>query len=462
MMLSVAGCRTAPESGSSPDAVPPVSIINVAQEKSFSENAWNEFKNSRKPTADLQMNDAMMRLGMELSTAAERPDYQWEMLAYEDKQANAFCLAGGKLAVSSAMFRCAGNDAELAALLADEIARALERHHAERISRALALKSEDPGAAVMQSCGMAENATVIPPFSRKQLIDADARALKLMAAAGYDPRLAIDFWNKLIKQEKNPDFKLYIAAHPFDRERLAALRKNLTAAVLIYEASKVKRGAGQTYTFAAPPPVAPPATDPSKISPDAPAKLPPPDQPQICSRNDLGFAIRVPLEWAQKSGGMGITLSSPSREEIISIQGVYSAQNGGSYIGVSELVDAISSQITGSHKSSRIYRNEPTDVQGRLGQEFNVDLTKGDQQYRQWFVVFPRYDGKMFYVFSYTTSSKLFSEGQGGAKKIFRTFHFISDEQEGLKKRHASPLSVDSFLDNGKDKNSSKTSILGF
>jgi|GEM_PF-395121 len=458
------GCRTAaPEPEKTPASM--VNLINRAQEKTLCDNAWNEVGGREKRSADPQFNDALQRVGQELGAAADRPGLTWETIALENKVPRAFVLANGKIGMTDGMFAYTVNDAELAALLAQELAHALLRHNAERISRAMAQqvggKAAVAPASAVQTCGIGDEISAVLPYSSRQELAADQESLMLMAKAGYDPRLAIDFWQKILRQENNPLFNLYFAAHPLSKERLNVLSRHLTDAVQFYQLGKVKRGSGQTYTFAVPTPE--PVKPEAEKAPEKPVavKPPAPNQPQLCSRNDLGFAIRMPLEWTEKTGGMGVTFSSPNREEIISIQGVYSAQNGGSYIGVSELVDAISNQISSKHKPSRVYSNDPADVQGRVGQEFSVDLSREGRQYRQWFVVFPRYDGKMFYVFSYTASTQIFSEGKSNAKKIFRTFTFLDDEQEGLKKRHASPLSVDSFLDNGKSSSSSKSSILG-
>src|SRR5205807_2393954 len=77
------------------------------------------------------------RVGRRIAEATGRADYQWEFSLIEDKQANAFCLPGGKVAVYTGILPLTRDDAGLAAVLGHEVAHAIARHGGERVSQGL-------------------------------------------------------------------------------------------------------------------------------------------------------------------------------------------------------------------------------------------------------------------------------------------------------------------------------------
>ena len=65
---------------------------------------------------------------------------------------------------------------------------------------------------------------IILPYSRKQEFEADQTGLALMAKAGYDPRGAVAFWERLEKargMQKPPE---YLFTHPTDEARIAEIK----------------------------------------------------------------------------------------------------------------------------------------------------------------------------------------------------------------------------------------------
>src|SRR5213080_3724305 len=89
-------------------------------------------------TRRAQVIGAAEAVGQRLARVAERPDYKWRFAAIDDpKQQNAFCLPGGKVAVYTGIFPIAESTNGLAVVLGHEIAHALARHGAERISQGL-------------------------------------------------------------------------------------------------------------------------------------------------------------------------------------------------------------------------------------------------------------------------------------------------------------------------------------
>src|SRR5262245_16413114 len=81
-------------------------------------------------------NGAVTDVGQRLARVANRPDFQWKFVVIDDPgQVNAFCLPGGKVAVYTGILPIARDQAGLAVVLGHEIAHALARHGAERMSQ---------------------------------------------------------------------------------------------------------------------------------------------------------------------------------------------------------------------------------------------------------------------------------------------------------------------------------------
>ena len=74
-------------------------------------------------------------------------------------------------------------------------------------------------------------------FFHRMESEADHIGLLLMAAAGFDPRLAPGFYEKMGSLEKQPEFLQYASTHPSGKKRADALRQSSTMeeAVRIYE-----------------------------------------------------------------------------------------------------------------------------------------------------------------------------------------------------------------------------------
>src|SRR6185295_9718360 len=143
------------------------------------------------------------------ATPAFRPDaasWNWQFNVQKTPELNAYCMPGGRIMVYSGLIESLDlSDAELATVLAHEVAHALREHTRERVSRAYAQQLLLGGAAAVT--GASEGATNIAnmvgtvtlqlPFSRDQESEADRIGLELMARAGYDPRAAVTLWKKM-------------------------------------------------------------------------------------------------------------------------------------------------------------------------------------------------------------------------------------------------------------------------
>ena len=220
-------------------------IVSPAQEIQMGLQAERQILSKESVNHDPRLNAMVRRVGMRIAQVANRPDYQWTFHVINSKQVNAFCLPGGKIFVYTGLLKLVDNDAQLATVIGHEVAHALARHGAERISmmelgdlaRQVAIKSTGGKYTNMinQAYGIGANYGIFLPYSRKFEYEADEIGLYLMAKAGYDPREAIKFWQKMMMYSKNmrkpPEFA---STHPADEHRIARLRQLLPRALQFY------------------------------------------------------------------------------------------------------------------------------------------------------------------------------------------------------------------------------------
>jgi len=179
------------------------------------------------------------------ATPTFRPDasaWNWQFNVQKTKDLNAYCMPGGRIMVYSGLIDSLDlSDAELATVIAHEVAHALREHTRERVSRAYAQQLVLSGAAAVTGVGegtanianMVAEVTFQLPFSRDQESEADQIGLELMARAGYDPRAAITLWNKMSAAASSGQPK-FLSTHPAPKERIKDIEKNLPRVLPLY------------------------------------------------------------------------------------------------------------------------------------------------------------------------------------------------------------------------------------
>jgi predicted Zn-dependent protease len=146
-----------------------------------------------------------------LGATSQRPDRQYRVTILNSPVVNAFALPAGYLYITRGLLALAGNEAELAGVLAHEIGHVTARHVAERYSRTILTQGIVGilGAVTQGSelAGLGELAapvafSVLQGFSREQEHAADQLGVATMARAGYDPRAMSSFLVKLQANDK--------------------------------------------------------------------------------------------------------------------------------------------------------------------------------------------------------------------------------------------------------------------
>ena len=222
LFVFVAACSTVPYTHRSQFI-----LVSESRVNGLGADAYKQVLTKERIDHDPAVNGIVREVGERIARAAEKPDYHWEFTVIDDpKQANAFALPGGKVAVYTGLFSVAKDTGGLAAVLGHEVGHALARHAGERMSQGLLVQIAGTGlsaalggqssaaqSAVMQAFGLGAQVGVVLPFSRSQEAEADHIGLILMAKAGYDPHAALELWRRFEKMEKKqpPEF---LSTHP--------------------------------------------------------------------------------------------------------------------------------------------------------------------------------------------------------------------------------------------------------
>ncbi len=166
----------------------------------------------------------------------------WEVVVFNDSDANAFALPGGKIGVYTGLLKVAENQDQLATVIGHEVAHVLARHSNERVSQqfaveqglslinAIANPQSGTGQTLMGLLGVGAQYGVLMPYSRIQESEADILGLDLMAKAGFDPRESTKLWLNMGRTGggQPPEF---LSTHPSGSSRISGLNQHMQVAL---------------------------------------------------------------------------------------------------------------------------------------------------------------------------------------------------------------------------------------
>ena len=177
---------------------------------------------------------------------ADAPGWDWEVNLISSKELNAWVMPGGKIAFYTGLIeRLKLTDDEIAAVMGHEIAHALREHGRERASQAMAqgiaLSILGAVAGVSRSgmdlTQLVLNVTLNLPNSREHETEADRIGVELAARAGYDPRAAVNVWEKMAKAADGQPPEI-LSTHPAPSTRIADLRVYAARVMPLYEQAR--------------------------------------------------------------------------------------------------------------------------------------------------------------------------------------------------------------------------------
>ena len=255
LTLALAACEAAPFTGRSQ-----LMLVSADQERALGLQAYRQVMSSERLSGNAGVNAMVERVGRRIAAAAENPPdglwpapgFAWEFKVVEKNMPNAFCMPGGKVAVYTGLLPITQTEAGLAVVIGHEVAHALARHGAERISDAMMVQVGTAAAAVaISSSASGRNRAYTPmiigalgagaalgyllPMSRTQESEADRIGLVLMAMVGYDPREGVGLWQRMAAAKGNQQRQAeWLSTHPADETRIQNIRGWIPDAMKYY------------------------------------------------------------------------------------------------------------------------------------------------------------------------------------------------------------------------------------
>ncbi len=227
-----AGCTTVPETGRRQ-----INFMSPGDEMKLGFSEFDKMKKEVPISKDPAANALLQKVGPRIAAVATLPNAQWEFVVFESKEANAFCLPGGKVGVYTGILPITKDEAGLATVIGHEVAHAVARHGGERISTALGLQligvavdastqSSKYHDAYVAGFGLGSQLGVALPHSRLQESEADHLGLLYMARAGYDPEASVAFWQRFadFNKQQGGATPWFLRTHPLDEKRIEQLR----------------------------------------------------------------------------------------------------------------------------------------------------------------------------------------------------------------------------------------------
>lgn len=176
---------------------------------------------------------------------ADQFNFNWEFNLIESGDANAWCMPGGKVAIFTGILPITQSEAGLAVVMGHEIAHAVEEHSVAQISNQMAIQlggqvltgaaqiSNSRNMAIFSSVYGLGGSIGMLKFSRKDELAADQAGLIIMALAGYDPREAVSFWERMAAAKSGQSQPEFLSTHPTDARRISQI-ESLLPEVLEY------------------------------------------------------------------------------------------------------------------------------------------------------------------------------------------------------------------------------------
>ena len=246
-------------------------LVSDGEVLSLSTQQYQEFMKSAKLSTNSANTAMVKRVGERLATAvtnylkangmaADVQYYKWQFNLVQNNQVNAWCMPGGLICVYEGLLPVTQDEASLAIVLGHEIAHAVARHSAEQMSTQMKQQyGLQIGSAVAGAIGVGSTAQSIGQwalsqqfnfknlkYSRSHESEADHLGIIFAAMAGYDPQVAVSFWQRMAAHTGNSQKSDLFSDHPSDATRIKQIQEWMPEALRYYKGNGKTIKASQT------------------------------------------------------------------------------------------------------------------------------------------------------------------------------------------------------------------------
>ena len=266
ILVSCGTTRTVPITGRKQNL-----LVTDEQVLSLSNKEYTSFMQSATLSSDATNTAMVKRVGQRLASAvqtyltnngmaAEVQNFSWEFNLVKNNEANAFCMPGGKIVVYEGLLPYTKDEPSLAIVLGHEIAHAVAKHSAEQMSKQIKNQyGTQILGSVLSAAGVGSTTTQLAQiiaqkglqfrslkYSRDNETEAHRMGLIFAAMAGYDPNVAVSFWQRMSQGSSNQSDMF--SDHPSDAKRIAAIKAEMPEARKYYKPVQTVSTAKSTAT----------------------------------------------------------------------------------------------------------------------------------------------------------------------------------------------------------------------
>jgi len=253
-LLAAVTCFTLLSCATSPEGRTQLKLIPDEQMDVMGAQSFEQLKQQTPITQDSNIQQYVLCIANKIiPQVAQNPDpKQWEVVVFEDDQANAFALPGNKIGVYTGLLKYAKNQDQLAAVMGHEVAHVIAKHGNERVSNQMATEAgmsiatavlggtqDENSTLILAGLGLGAQYGIILPFSRSHESEADLIGLDLMAKAGFDPAESVTLWQNMSQAGASPPE--FMSTHPSSDTRIKQLQERIPNANIAYQQA-VKNG----------------------------------------------------------------------------------------------------------------------------------------------------------------------------------------------------------------------------
>ena len=253
VLILLSACAQVPITGRSQ-----LNLVSSSELMALSYDQYDQVIKSSQLSTDQEQVALVKNVGTRIQRAVEKymndngygsslEGFQWEFnLIDNDTTVNAWAMPGGKVAFYTGIMPICRDELGVAVVMGHEVAHAIANHGRERMSQGLALNlglssveaamGSDPSTTqqiFLQSIGISSQLGILA-YSRKHESEADHIGLIFMAIAGYDPREAPKFWERMSTMSGGGQPPEWLSTHPSHERRIEELNENMPEALTYY------------------------------------------------------------------------------------------------------------------------------------------------------------------------------------------------------------------------------------
>jgi predicted Zn-dependent protease len=190
-------------------------------EKFIGKNYAQGLKKRLTLVEDLEINQFINKIGQKLASVAGRDEFEYEFYIVMDENINAFALPGGKIFINAGVIAKTNSEAEIAGLIAHELAHTVLSHGFQQMTQSSLTSSV---VQYIPYLGRLAGNLIALNYSRKMEEQADMFGTRLLAATGY---AADGVWNlvRIMDLEQINRPPAWLSSHPDISDRVKYLEE---------------------------------------------------------------------------------------------------------------------------------------------------------------------------------------------------------------------------------------------